>query len=199
MTVSRITETRPFRLIDAMSLIAVVSLAMYMTRSYLRCFSVLSYLVSTEPSNVRVMGLREWLYAGVPTLLLISASLWPLRLARPGNRSYRTARLPGMAVSYAAWTALAFALVRSAFVVRAWLATMYFPDVGVLPWSDGAVLRVIATKDMIGSAVAVSWLVLWLAGLWRTEPSWIDRLGRVLGVYWIVFGLAFWVVDLVKR
>ncbi len=36
-----------------------------------------------------------------------------------------------------------------------------------------------------GLAVAVVWIILWLSGLWRGERSWIDRLGRVLGMLWI--------------
>jgi len=190
---------RQLRLIDAMGLIAVVSLALLMTRSYLRCFSVLDYLVSTEPGNVRVMGPREWLYACVPTLVVLSAALWPLRLARPVYRFRRTARLPGLAVSYAAWAALLFALVRSFFDLLTYLGMTAFPDVGVLTPGDVLVLRVVAMKDMIGSAVAVSWLILWLGGWWRAEPSWIDRLGRLLGVFWVVFGVALWADYIVRR
>ena len=37
-----------------------------------------------------------------------------------------------------------------------------------------------------GYAVATVWLVLALSGRWRPEKSWIDRLGRVLGVIWIL-------------
>jgi hypothetical protein len=40
------------------------------------------------------------------------------------------------------------------------------------------------------TAVAGAWLILLLAGWWRPEPSWIDRLGRVLGLGWIVLSLS---------
>jgi hypothetical protein len=36
-----------------------------------------------------------------------------------------------------------------------------------------------------GWTVAAIWLLLALSGRWRPEPSWIDRLGRLLGVVWI--------------
>lgn len=36
-----------------------------------------------------------------------------------------------------------------------------------------------------GYAVAAVWLVLAISGRWRPEESWIDRLGRALGVTWI--------------
>jgi hypothetical protein len=34
-------------------------------------------------------------------------------------------------------------------------------------------------------ALAVVWLILAASRRFRPEPSWIDRLGRVLGVLWI--------------
>ena len=31
-----------------------------------------------------------------------------------------------------------------------------------------------------------------VAGRWRAEPSWVDRLGRALGVFWVLLiGLEF--------
>ncbi len=190
---------RRFRLVDAMVLIAVAALTLAMTRSYLRCFSVLSSLVTTEPINVRVMGVREWLNACVPLLVVISAALWPLRFTRPMDRFRRTARRPGLAVSYATWVALVLALVRSASDLRTLLTHTHFPTVGFLSPGDIFVLRVVGMKDFIGSGVAVTWLLLWLGGGWRAEPTWIDRLGRLLGVFWVAFGVALWVDFIVRR
>jgi hypothetical protein len=190
---------RRFRLVDAMVVIAVEALALMMTRSYLRCFSALNALVSTEPGNVRAMGSREWLYACVPHLMVLSAALWPLRFARPVGRYRRTARLPGLAVSYATWVAIVFALVRSAFDLRTSLRNTYFSNVGALSPGYIFVLRVVAMKDFMGPAVAVTWFLLWLGRGWRAEPGWIDRLGRLLGVFWVAFGVAFWVDYIVRR
>jgi hypothetical protein len=36
------------------------------------------------------------------------------------------------------------------------------------------------------SAIPIAWTILVLRGHWETEPSWIDRLGRGLGVCWAV-------------
>jgi hypothetical protein len=188
-----------FRLVDAMVLIAVAALALAMTRSYLRCFSALDQLGSTEPINGRVMGVREWLYACVPPLVVLSAALWPLRFTRPVDRFRRTARRPGLAVSYATWVALVLALVRWASDLRTLLTRTHFPDVGFLSPGDIFVLRAVMTKDFIGSGVAVTWLLLWLGGGWRAESTWIDRLGRLLGVFWIAFGVALWVDFVVRR
>jgi hypothetical protein len=40
-----------------------------------------------------------------------------------------------------------------------------------------------------GQIVAVMWIVLAAAGVWQSEPGWIDRAGRCLGWYWIVSGI----------
>ena len=36
-----------------------------------------------------------------------------------------------------------------------------------------------------GIAIAACWVLLFPGGRWRTERSWIDLLGRILGVYWL--------------
>jgi hypothetical protein len=42
------------------------------------------------------------------------------------------------------------------------------------------------TAPVVGAAVIVAWLVLVANGRWRPGPDWIDRVGRILGVYWIL-------------
>jgi hypothetical protein len=39
------------------------------------------------------------------------------------------------------------------------------------------------------AAVAAVWMLLLFDDRWRFEPSWIDRLGRCLGLYWLLAGL----------
>ena len=45
------------------------------------------------------------------------------------------------------------------------------------------------TLSPIGMAVAIAWSFLVLLGLWRPVPDAVDRLGRVVGAYWILVGL----------
>jgi hypothetical protein len=40
-------------------------------------------------------------------------------------------------------------------------------------------------------SVVAAWATLAICGLWRSDASWPDRLGRALGVFWICAG--FWV------
>jgi hypothetical protein len=52
--------------------------------------------------------------------------------------------------------------------------------------ADSAAWMVGQTTPLyLGLAVLASWLTLRAGGWWRAEPSWIDRLGRALGVLWI--------------
>jgi hypothetical protein len=37
----------------------------------------------------------------------------------------------------------------------------------------------------MGIGVLVAWLVLVLNNMWRPEPSWVDRLGRAMGAFWV--------------
>jgi hypothetical protein len=50
----------------------------------------------------------------------------------------------------------------------------------------------VAYGDRIGFAVAGAWLSLGLAGCWRPEPTWIDRLGRAAGCLWLIATLVLW-------
>ncbi len=47
-----------------------------------------------------------------------------------------------------------------------------------------------------GWGVAAAWIALAFNGRWRPERSWIDRLGRGLGVFWL--GSALIVTDLMN-
>ncbi|MFO0955968.1 MAG: hypothetical protein U0800_00720 [Isosphaeraceae bacterium] len=73
--------------------------------------------------------------------------------------------------------------------------------VGVIPlayngrvWSFDAICLGIQFAEFsapCGLTVAAVWLVLALSGRWRPEPSWIDRLGRLVGAAWIACAIAY--------
>jgi hypothetical protein len=184
---------RRFRLFDAMVLIAALAPGLVMGQCYVRCFTVLANLVSTERINVRVMGPREWAYACVPMLVMLTLALGPMGLVVPRSRFLRRARRPGLIPGYVAALGLAAALVRTVHDRLTSFAITHYADVGILGPGETFSLRVVAAKNMIGAGVALSWLILWLGGGWRPGRTWIDRTGRVLGWLWIVGGLAMWV------
>jgi hypothetical protein len=57
-------------------------------------------------------------------------------------------------------------------------------------WPNWYIIRAIhlhiIQRGYVAAAVAGGWFVLLLAGWWRPQPSWIDRLGRVAGFLWII-------------
>ncbi|WP_165234083.1 hypothetical protein [Aquisphaera insulae] len=194
---------RRFGLADAMVLIAASAVALAMTRSYMRCFPALHEFLSREPYNRGVMGTRERLHACVPPLVVLTAALLPLSLVRPQDRRprrrLRLARSPGLTASSVSWVALTFALVRSLFDLSTSLRNTSFPGVGHLGLEGIFTLRVVGIKDSLGPAVALTWLLLWLGGRWRAEPTRVDRLGRLLGALWIAIGVASWIEVLIRR
>ncbi len=60
---------------------------------------------------------------------------------------------------------------------------------GVIGWIEPFACHttlVASFSSPCGSAVAAVWVLLALSGRWRPEKSWIDRVGRLLGVLWIL-------------
>jgi hypothetical protein len=41
----------------------------------------------------------------------------------------------------------------------------------------------------VAAAIAVTWMVLAIVGRWKPERAWDDRLGRIVGIVWIVYFL----------
>jgi hypothetical protein len=49
----------------------------------------------------------------------------------------------------------------------------------------------------LAAAVAATWLLLVLDRRWKPEPSWIDRLGRLVALYWLGIGLIVPIVAMI--
>ena len=118
------------------------------------------------------------------TLLLIA--LW-MRSPRPSWR--RIWRQPGMAACLAAlfgwcWSGLALLLAMDVgFVVRSRRSIP--PEEWAQRYLSDEVFM------YVGLAVATAWLVQYCSGRWRRSVDWIDLMGRLVGVLWIVIGLAW--------
>jgi hypothetical protein len=52
-----------------------------------------------------------------------------------------------------------------------------------------AAFTVMCLPIFVGFAIVSAWTTLLVAGLWRAEPTWIDRLGRFVASAWIAAGL----------
>jgi hypothetical protein len=111
--------------------------------------------------------------AAVLTLAMLLLRLLPLR---PDFR--RLSRQPGFAACSAASIAICiggglnYATTTATFVSG--FETLGYTWVALFPKGSEP-----------GIAIAACWALLALGRQWRSERSWIDRLGRLLGVYWL--------------
>ena len=66
-----------------------------------------------------------------------------------------------------------------------WLLGMFL-GICLAPLIEDYPLLSLIVVISTASAIPIAWTILVLRGQWETEPSWIDRLGRGLGVCWAV-------------
>lgn len=200
---------RPFGLNDAMLLIGALALGFGGMRSlwYHRAF-----LPDLNPgrSISSLMFPPARLLVGVMLAAVaapLTAACLACRLRRPRPAWRRAATQPGTAAALACCVAFAgrsieaagaFAAPKSIWsdtIVRIRLsdATDMFLVVkglgnGISSLSDVAGYTSVVVASFgtpAGFAVAATWAVLAASGRWRPEKSWIDRLGRALGLTWI--------------
>ena len=178
--------SRKFTLIDAMVLIAALAISFYPIRDYLdfieqrhvlRSLGFDWSIVSIWRAGTLLSGLMA------PLGIAVSLAIWVLRMRQPRPDWRRLFRQPGMVACTATVAETIIFLLKVVLSeYYLWRTTGFLPPLYALwivrlPWN--------------GEVVAIAWLVLWLSGSWRPEPSWIDRAGRVVGVYWIISGVFF--------
>ena len=131
---------------------------------------------------------------------MATLSILILRLRAPRPTIVRLARQPGAVATFSA-TLMALASALSGFASSAlveWesedrsfkmlltlMSSGLGPQMPIHSWS----LR-------MSSAVTASWAVLIVGGRWRPERTWIDRLGLLVGFYWIGIMVLTWFSNL---
>ena len=185
---------RRLGLLDLMILIAATGPAIYLFQQFDRASPALTYIASTEmaPSKIRPWFLS---YGLVPGFSVLTLSLLPIRWLETRPRPRRAVRAPGTIPGLVA--AFAFGVV-AARVALDWPAIRqtHFAFVGLVTPVGLLSLRLVGTKDLVGPAVAFSWILLAIGGGWRPEANWVDRTGRAVGVIWIVLGMVSWVLGM---
>ena len=159
------THCRPRRLADAMVLVAAMAAGLSLTRP-------LAAHWATGRDH------RMDIFLAAPCVLTLSLALLTLRLRRPRAGFRRIARQPGTMACLA--VAIFLALRAPFYLGMACLCTLT-PSF----WVN----RFVNESLRLGYVVPVAWFILLITRRRRPEPGWIDRLGRILGAYWIALVL----------
>ncbi len=179
--VARPRDTRRrFTLLDGMAFVAATAVGVAGVRPL---FGDGTEILGSLPPPVELRLLIE-LGFSLMVLSLPVAAAWtlvliPLRLARPRPPWRRLARQPGLVAGLA---------VAPAFASIGLMSGVAAPAAGLVRLQRHAE-AVLFLPTMAGLVVLGSWMAPIAGRRWRPEPSWIDRLGRALGVYWIAMAL----------
>jgi hypothetical protein len=135
-----------------------------------------------------------WFDIAMPWVLMLSLSLFALRLIPPRPRTARFARQLG-------FTAIAMALGSALVVWACWLVLLVPLQMSRkiafwVNWDYPHVFYGVTLAAMVaaGAGVAVSWIIILFQGCSRAKADWIEKAGIVLGVILIV-SLPFYLWD----
>jgi hypothetical protein len=175
---------RRFRLIDAITLIAAAALMLSSHRAVLWFWVWGEPDASYGPHETRLMA---W---GLALCCLSVILLVSILIHRTGPRRLRRGA-PGLFVPVAVVAVLAVRM--SGWAAQALIHFAFSEDdrfyairstVEVMNYLRDDVRRDVTV------AVTATWITLAIVGCWHPERAWDDRLGRFLGVVWIVFYLS---------
>jgi hypothetical protein len=163
-------DHRQFKIFDGMAMTAAIAVGL----GLVRLTSESSPLATSLPWKISE---GSWALALPVTWMLAG-----LRLSAPHPRF----RAPGAAACLAVTVA---SLCMLLFFSHNLVSNL--PRVG---WSSrtfwGVTAQHVLTPMPLAASVAAAWSLLAFDREWRPEASWIDRAGRVVGLYWLVAGLA---------
>jgi hypothetical protein len=200
ITPMRPRMTRFLRISDTLVLVAATGLGLAGCQVWLSA----EHLVWSDlwPRDSHSVLASLWIAAlqsliVLPVLLLCwTSSVLLLRLLTPHPPRRHLWCQPGFLACVAvvfvfAWRVVGFVALFAAEIATAGLANLShssFRDV-----LSGLILRLFApegnAQGHVGGAVLLVWLVSWAGGRCRSEPSWVDRAGRVLGAAWVCISL----------
>jgi hypothetical protein len=188
---------RTFTVLDALILIAVTAMGLV----WWRILAQYGLVPDSLGSHFLEASLRERLRSGLliavfeiyPLMVAWTFGLLLLRLRNPRPRLVRMARQP----SFVAECAVLMALAVTVGELAGWrVAGCGLGKFAVLALRGQAFREMLdnglsfdETIKQIAAAVGSVWGVMFLGRALRPEKSWIDRLGRVVGVLWMVMYL----------
>ena len=170
---------RRFRIYDGMILIAAVAVGMAAIPFYLPEAIDIQKNAKT-PKDMFVLCV--YLVLGcLPIVSLTGVGLGISRLLPPRPTGRCMARQPGFTVYLANAFAMAWVII---IAVTISISGKY--SLRGFSIHTGELAKIF-TPMLIGPSVVCSWALLVIGQRWRPEPSWIDRSGRLLGAFWILW------------
>jgi hypothetical protein len=172
---------RKFTILDGMILVAAIACGLAMSRAMGVWYG--NGALYEQNWFGRITDDPVKVGAAIPFVLTLTAGVLLIRLRRPRPRWRRLARQPGMAACAAAVVPIAIMLLQICRLEwcsdHVGYGDMYARWVSwkVLLWDCGF---------HAGLWVLAAWLALALSGRRRSEPSEIDRLGRLVGAGWLM-------------
>ena len=199
--------SRRFTLRDGMFLLLAIAVGLAMNRSgwpkiLLRLSD--SGLYSFWLTQLEMNGFR----LALPFLWTLSAVVVLSTLLTPKPQQlnlWRSAGVIGCVLSFGMTTLIA--AIQYIFMACKFYQYGRYPGIHADFWAqywedmrDGSA----ADIDIVaGAMIAGGWLVLAFIGQWRTEKNWLDRLGRSIGLVWLLFsGISItkcWWYDMVSN
>jgi hypothetical protein len=163
-------ERRRLTITDAMILVAGAALGLVGVREV--------YTDTPLPRSGYYVG---WVLYG-PSRCVVAAlavTLILLNLRRPRPRRRRLVILPGFVACVVTLVALVLGYGCDLFFesVQTRSPGVTYTRTAEVTWTRAA--------EGVPEFVLGAWLGLWLTGRWAPEPSWIDRAGQAIGLFWI--------------
>jgi hypothetical protein len=164
-------SARPFGIIDCMGIVAAAAVAVVLARYHHHRISF------AKTPEVAIAHVTRSVALSLSWMVVALSSIGP----RPVRRRPRPAGVAAcIGVSMA--TGIVFF-----FWFHAVISSLSASGWADLPWEF--IPQQITDPRPPAIAVGSVWAVLALDRRWRPEPGWLDRLGRILGAYWLVDAL----------
>lgn len=156
---------RRLTLADMLVMVAGVGVGLRMTQAWSRPFA----RFSGRPAG----GLGVAIMASCWVAMALSMALLALRLLGPRPRWQALRWQPGFVAGVGTGLGAVFETIN------------FSPYLLESPNNINNWMVSVASPYQLGPSVAIAWAVLVISGRWRPESSWIDRMGRAIGAFWI--------------
>ncbi len=177
---------RPLTIIDGMILVAFSAFAMWVsTARFLPAiqtgFSLETKVFAANPVFLTYHWGAIILRESQPAVAFFTFAALFLRILEPRPRLRRLVRQPG----FAACCVVAMAICIGGPLRCVTASSSLWRNSFEAQFQAYIVMALLPRSSEPGMAVAAGWLLLILGKQWRPERTWLDRLGRLLGAYWL--------------